>query len=166
MFSACRLSALSNCPPDARAELRGSPAHPNLRGTVDFYQHNDGVLLVAEVWGLPAPVTSCAAPIFALHIHEGGSCTGTAEDPFADAGVHYNPGLCPHPAHAGDLPPLFGNRGYAFLAVFTARFSVDEVLGRTVIVHSEPDDFKTQPAGNAGKKIGCGMIRRPGQRPR
>lgn len=165
LFSGCRFSSVSNCPPDAQAALKGSPAHHKLRGTVDFYQRKDGVLLVAEVWGLPAPVTSCAVPIFALHIHEGGSCTGTAEDPFANAGAHYNPELCPHPAHAGDLPPLFGNRGYAFLAVFTNRFSVNEVLGRTVIIHSEPDDFKTQPAGNAGDKIACGIIRSLGKRP-
>jgi Cu-Zn family superoxide dismutase len=94
-----------------------------------------------------------------MHIHEGGSCTGNAADPFADAGSHYNPEGCEHPAHAGDLPPLFSNRGTAWGAVLTDRFSVGEISGKTVIIHLNPDDFTTQPAGNSGAKIACGVIR-------
>jgi len=44
--------------------------------------------------------------------------------------------------------------------VKTDRFSVDEIIGRTVVIHSDPDDFLSQPAGNAGKKIACGEIRK------
>ena len=50
--------------------------------------------------------------------------------------------------------------GGAYLAVLTDRFSVADVLGRTVVIHSGADDFHTQPAGNAGTKIACGVIRR------
>ncbi|MCX7614928.1 MAG: superoxide dismutase family protein, partial [Clostridiales bacterium] len=67
---------------------------------------------------------------------------------------------CNHPGHAGDLPPLFGNYGHAFMAVFTGRVSVSEIIGRTVIIHASPDDFTTQPSGNSGKKIACGQIYR------
>lgn len=65
-----------------------------------------------------------------------------------------------HPKHAGDLPPLLECKGQAYLSVKTDRFTVDEIIGRTVIIHSDSDDFSTQPTGNAGRKIACGVIRR------
>lgn len=77
---------------------------------------------------------------------------------FPNAGTHYNPFECPHPYHAGDMPPLFGANGYAFLTFVTSRFTVNDIVGKTIIVHSEPDDFSTQPSGNAGEKIACGVI--------
>ena len=46
------------------------------------------------------------------------------------------------------------------MKVFTDRFCVEEIIGKTVIIHNDPDDFHTQPAGNAGKKIACGVIRK------
>ena len=94
---------------------------------------------------------------FALHIHEGGSCSG---ENFSDTGGHYNPHNEAHPRHAGDLPPLLLCGGGAYLAVLTDRFSVADVIGRTVVIHGGADDFHTQPAGNAGTKIACGVIRR------
>lgn len=145
--------------PRAFAMIRGSEAYPSIRGQVRFYQARHGVLVTADVSGLPRPDGVCTHPVFALHIHAGEACTGTAADPFADALSHYNPGNCPHPFHAGDLPPLFGNDGDAFMAVLTNRFTIEEVLGRTVILHSNRDDFTTQPAGDSGKKIACGVIR-------
>lgn len=81
-------------------------------------------------------------------------------NPFADVMTHYDPNGCGHLYHAGDLLPLFGNDGLAFCAFLTNRFPVDEVIGRTVIVHDHPDDFTTQPSGNSGTKIACGVIRR------
>lgn len=144
--------------PDAAAVLSGSAAYPALRGLVRFYQTRGGVLVVAEVRGLPAPDDPCQSPVFGFHIHGGGSCSGNEQDPFADALTHYDPDSCPHPHHAGDLPPLFGNGGTAFSAVLTDRFTVRDVLGRSVIIHSQADDFTTQPAGNAGTKIACGII--------
>lgn len=83
---------------------------------------------------------------------------GNQNDPFPLTGSHYNPDNCPHPYHAGDLPPLFGNRGIAWSAFLTNRFQVRDVLGKTVIIHASPDDFTSQPAGNSGKKIACGVI--------
>ena len=77
---------------------------------------------------------------------------------FPNARAHYNPHDCHHPYHAGDMPPLFGADGYAFLTFVTSRFTVNEIIGKTIIVHSEPDDFSTQPSGNAGEKIACGVI--------
>lgn len=153
-----QLESLLKMPPNAHATIKGSPSYPNINGMVFFYQAADGVLLLAQVRGLPQGTEPCSSNVFGFHIHEGSSCTGNSEDPFANVGSHYNPHNCPHPAHAGDLPPLFGNHGFAFMAFVTDRFSVNEVIGRTVIIHSSPDDFTTQPSGNSGKKIACGQI--------
>ena len=142
--------------PAARALLRGDAAHTALRGVVNFYAHRGGTLMIAEVRGLPHDSSPCANNIFAMHIHAGRSCSGTPA--FSDAGGHFNPGNCPHPAHAGDLPPLCGCRGYAWQAFYTDRFIVRDIIGRTIIIHSQRDDFTTQPAGDAGLRIGCGMI--------
>lgn len=144
--------------PDAHAVVRGSEAYPDICGLVRFYQTRQGVLTLAEVHGLPQGSGPCGGRVFGFHIHEGTACTGTAADPFADAGGHENPGGCDHPHHAGDLPPLFENRGTALLLFLSHRFTVREVLGKTVVVHGEPDDFTTQPSGHAGEKIACGKI--------
>lgn len=145
--------------PDARAMLSGSPKYPGISGTVSFYQTRRGVLVAAEVAGLPEAAERCGNAVFGFHIHSGGRCSGDSADPFADALAHYNPQECPHPAHAGDLPPLFSNHGDAFQVFLTDRVTVREIIGRTVIVHSQPDDFTSQPAGNAGAKIACGQIK-------
>lgn len=145
--------------PSAIARLSGSSQYPGLHGTVRFYQTNRGVIVAARIFGLPEPEGACCHPVFAFHIHSGACCTGNESYPFADAGSHYNPDNCPHPHHAGDLPPLFGSRGQALSVFLTDRFCVKDIIGRTVIIHSGPDDFTSQPAGNAGAKIACGEIR-------
>ncbi|HIU29391.1 MAG TPA: superoxide dismutase family protein [Candidatus Egerieisoma faecipullorum] len=144
--------------PDASAALRGSAAYPNLRGKVSFYQVGSKVLVTAAVEGFPNENGKCLYPVYAMHIHTGASCTGNIADPFADTGSHYNPNGCAHPYHAGDLPPLFSNKGSAWSAFVTDRFTVREIINRTVVIHERADDFKTQPSGDSGKKIACGVI--------
>ncbi len=144
--------------PHAQARVRGGQAYSRIRGRVDFYQTDLGVIVLAEVDGLPLGIEACNSPVFGFHIHEGSKCLGNAEDPFAEAGTHYNPKNCLHPYHAGDLPPLFGNNGYALQVFLSNRFTVEEIVGKTIIIHSKPDDFTTQPSGNAGDKIACGEI--------
>ncbi|MDO5546120.1 MAG: superoxide dismutase family protein [Eubacteriales bacterium] len=139
--------------PRAVAVLRGGRDYPNIRGTVKFFQRCDGVLVEAEVRGLPRTQTG----FFAFHIHEGGNCRGEG---FPNSGGHFNPGSREHPNHAGDLPPLLGDFGKAYMKVLTGRFRVEEIIGKTVILHRNPDDFHTQPSGNAGEKIACGVIQR------
>ena len=140
--------------PDAVAKIHGGEQAPCLKGSVKFYQLPGGVLVEAELTGLPSQPPS---GFFAFHIHEGGSCEGPG---FSQTGNHFNPKNEPHPLHAGDLPPLLENRGRAYLQVLTERFRVEEIVGRTVVIHSGPDDFSTQPSGNPGSKIACGVIRR------
>ena len=140
------------------ALLRGSEEYPDIRGRVLFYQLESGVLVRAEISGLPKGRGECDNPVLAFHIHEGEKCAGNEADAFADAKSHYNPKNCPHPFHAGDLPPLFSAGGRAYSVFLTDRFLVREILGKTVIVHAAPDDFMTQPSGAAGAKIACGVI--------
>lgn len=156
--NAIDLGRLLRMLPDAIAVMYGSRRYPQIYGSVRFYRTANGTLTVADVSGLPSGDGACDSPILAFHIHGGDSCTGNEEDPFANAGTHYDPNFCPHPYHAGDLPPLFSSGGKAFLAVLTDRFGIDDVVGKTVVIHSSPDDFTTQPSGNAGEKIACGVI--------
>jgi len=138
--------------PDAVAQIRGGVEVPKLSGCIRFYQQKGCVLIVAEILGLPRENET---GFFGFHIHQGESCSGTD---FSGTGSHYNPVDQVHPKHAGDLPPLMCCRGNAYLAVKTDRFTVHDIIGKTVVIHSDPDDFHTQPAGNAGKKIACGVI--------
>lgn len=117
-----------------------------VEGTVCFCQRREGVLVTARIRGLPWTDNG----FFAFHIHTDGDC-GTP-------GTHWNPGNTAHPRHAGDLPPLLDHGGRAFLQVLTDRFRVSDVVGRTVVIHGGPDDFHTQPSGNPGPMLACGVI--------
>lgn len=146
--------------PQAAASIAGSQDYPGISGAVRLYQTNAGVIVLAQVSGLPQSDIPCQERVFGFHIHAGADCGGNMDDPLADAMSHYNSNGCGHPNHAGDLPPLFGNNGLALSLFLTNRFSIDEVIGRTVIIHDHPDDFTTQPSGNSGTKIACGVLRR------
>ena len=143
----------------ASAMLCGGNGYPDIRGTALFRRRENGVLVTINVFGLPKDGGDCDNRMFAMHIHDGELCTGTDTDEFADAGTHFNPNHCLHPQHAGDLPPLFGCDRTAYCSVLTNRFALEDIIGKTLIIHDQTDDFTTQPSGNAGIKIACGVIR-------
>lgn len=126
--------------PCAVARISGSCEYPEIRGCVWFYKTEMGVLVAAEVSGLPEACGKCNSPFFGFHIHEG-HC-------------------CPHPEHAGDMPPLLADCGYALQVFLTDKYCIDDIIGRTVIIHAKLDDFTSQPSGNSGEMIACGEIRR------
>ena len=136
------------------ADIYGSEEYPQLHGRISFYRACHGSIITAEISGLPS-----ANGVYAMHIHNGTACTGNANDPFADSGTHLDLTNSEHPYHTGDLPPIFSNNGYAWSAVYTDRFTPEQVKDRTIIIHKAPDDFHTQPSGNAGVKIACGVIK-------
>ena len=142
----------------AQAIIRGNQKYPKIKGIFEFRNVKEGVLVTAKVNGLPTSHKICENRIFAVHIHQNGNCSGNMIDPFSNVGSHYNPKSCNHPEHAGDLQPLFENNGYAYYSFITNRFSIKDIIGRSVIIHDSPDDFTTQPAGNSGNKIACGII--------
>lgn len=100
-----------------------------------------------------------------FHIHEKGEC---GPDGMA-AGGHFNPTNKPHgkpgrDSHAGDLPTLAaGKDSRAKLDVTLEGITVapgpTSIVGRGLVIHADPDDFKTQPTGNSGGRIACGVIR-------
>lgn len=146
--------------PKAYALIKGSEEYAEINGTAYFFQSKKGVIVAIQISGLPISTDKCMSHIFAVHIHSGNECSGNDSDPFANAKTHYNPQNCNHPYHAGDMPPLFSCNGYAFSVFLTCRFEIDEIIGRTLIVHSDLDDFTSQPSGNSGIKIACGEIKR------
>jgi Cu-Zn family superoxide dismutase len=129
-----------------------------VEGTVWFDAAAGGVAVKARVTGL-APGTH------GFHVHEFGDCS--AAD-FASAGAHFNPTAQPHGApraaarHVGDLGNIeAGADGVATLEWKDSHLAFGGrkgILGRAVIVHVKADDLKTQPTGDAGGRLACGVI--------
>ncbi|KAB3530348.1 superoxide dismutase family protein [Alkaliphilus serpentinus] len=145
------------------AIIKGGPLAPNINGVVYFVDIPEGTQVCANVNGLPPfkPATNSSDPIgpHGFHIHEFGNCeVGDPSNPFQLAGGHWNPDNQPHGNHAGDFPVLFSNNGAARTCFFTNRFKPWEVLGKSIIIHQSPDDYRSQPAGDAGKRLACGVI--------
>lgn len=139
--------------PQVFASINGQ----GIYGMMSAYPYLDGSLVMVEVFGLPE--SQCDQGIHALHIHQGNSCIGDAQDPYKNVGPHFSLNDCPHPYHTGDLPPLFSNQGYAWQCFYTDKFAPNQIVNHTIIIHEKVDDFTSQPAGNAGKKIACGVIK-------
>lgn len=143
--------------PAAVAWVTGNNIYSELSGLVKFYDTPyDGVLVEAEVFGLPNVSTQVSSDFYAMHIHQYGNCSGS----FEKTGSHFNPTNAFHPEHAGDMIPLLGNQGYAWASFYDKRFTIDDIIGKSVVIHSRRDDFTSQPAGDSGEKIGCGVIRK------
>lgn len=136
--------------------LNGGVGHEDIKGLAAVFWLPDAVWLEAQFEGMPA------SEVFGFHIHDGAVCT--SENSFSDAGGHLD--LCgegvwcgQHPYHAGDLPPIFSDtNGSATMGVYLDRALVENFSGRTIILHSRPDNFTSQPAGNSGIRIACGIL--------
>ena len=144
--------------PEAAAKISGTKEYPEIQGMVYFFEVYGGTIVLAEIYGLPDDEWKDVGKFFGFHIHEGGRCAGE-RPPLSETGEHYNPNGMQHPFHAGDLPPLLSVDGTAWYAVYMGRFHPDDVVGKTVVIHDGSDDFQTQPSGNSGAKIACGVIR-------
>jgi Cu-Zn family superoxide dismutase len=142
---------------EATAELNPTKGN-NVKGTVTFTKEENGIKVVADIEGLKPGKHG-------FHIHEGGDCS--APDG-SSAGGHFNPFHEHHSAptdtarHAGDLGNITADKdGKAHLEWFDTLITFDgpeSIIGRSVIVHEKADDFKTQPTGNAGARLACGVI--------
>jgi len=134
-------------------------ASMNPQGTVRFVQMSDGVMVSGRITGLRP------GKEHGFHVHEAADCSG---DAMGTKG-HFNPDGSPHGKlnmgshHAGDLPALVADaNGVAEFNTKVAKLTVasgpGSVVGRGLIVHRDPDDYTTQPTGNAGPRPGCGVI--------
>ena len=137
--------------PNSIAYIKGGEDAPQLRENVKFFQKRGYVLVTATIFGMPSSETG----FYGFHIHSGTSCTEAA---FSKTGQHYDIRTSQHPQHSGDLPPLMLCNGGSYMTVATDRFTTNDIIGRTVVIHKDVDDFTTQPSGNAGTKIACGVI--------
>lgn len=147
---------LSHHTPDALAWVHGKSADPAISGLVKFYETPQGGILVeAEFFNLPEANAPDSSPYYAMHIHENGDCS----DNFSKTGEHYRLPGQEHPFHLGDLPPLLSNQGYAWTAFYDKRFNLQDILNRSLVIHSGADDFHSQPSGDSGRKIACGVIK-------
>ena len=157
LLAACQTMAPEA--PRATAQLQPTKGNKTF-GEATFEQVGDKVRVVVFVQGLKP------GQEHGLHIHEAGDCS--SGDGMSAKG-HFNPLGKPHghpggmERHAGDLPTLKANKeGRANvqvdLDIITVAPGPASIIGRGLIVHADPDDYKTQPTGNAGARIACGVI--------
>ncbi len=161
-LSILALSACATLAPGPSAVGILQPTNGNsVTGTVTFKQLGDSVLVTGTISGLKPNQEH------GFHVHEKGDCS--SGDGLSTGG-HFNPEAKGHGAHglgshhAGDLPSLKADASGKAEVNFTSKTisvvpGVTQIVGRGLIVHRDPDDFKTQPTGNAGPRLACAVIK-------
>jgi Cu-Zn family superoxide dismutase len=153
-------SADSPAPLGAVAVAELQPTKGNtVAGTVSFRQQGDRLLVVARVHGLKPNQEQ------GFHVHEKGDCSSADA---TSAGGHMNPDGHPHGPqsgmhHAGDLPALKADASGVAVSRFELKGQLQGLgpsayLGKAVVVHADADDYATQPTGNSGARVACGVI--------
>ncbi len=146
--------------PRAVAELQSTTGN-TAAGTVSFVQREGKVLVSGEIRGLKPGAEH------GFHVHEKGDCSSGDG---MSAGGHFNPTGQQHGSHAdmahhtGDLPSLkadaSGNAKFSFESkTITVGSGMTDIVGKGLIVHRDPDDYKTQPTGNSGPRLACAVIK-------
>ena len=164
VLSLIAAAALAGCAavssgPTATATLEPTRGNTTT-GTVKFVQSGDVVKVSGEVRGLKPGAEH------GFHIHEKGDCSSGDG---MSAGGHFNPGGKPHghhgagEHHTGDLPSLRADANGVATFSFESRTirvgsTAEDIVGKGLIVHRDPDDYKTQPTGNAGPRLACAVI--------
>ncbi len=128
-------------------------------GSVQFSQEGDKVLVIATVHDL------VPNSVHGFHVHATGDCSSGDG---MSAGGHFNPDDRPHgapdaPHHAGDMPQLKADANGVASSTFVLRgvsvsAGAHSIVGKGLIVHQGPDDYTTQPTGNSGARIACGVV--------
>ena len=161
LTTAVLLGACASTPSGPRATAQLQPTTGNATsGSVSFIQKGNKVLVSGEIRGLKPNAEH------GFHVHEKGDCSSGDG---LSAGGHFNPTGAPHGAHGmgmhhtGDLPSLKADAGgiarFNFESGSLAVGSgVTDIVGKGLIVHRDPDDYKTQPTGNAGPRLACAII--------
>jgi superoxide dismutase, Cu-Zn family len=149
--------------PNAAVALKPASGS-QVSGTAWLVQEGDHVVVQARVSGL-APNRE-----HGFHVHEKGDCSSPDA---SSAGEHFNPTHKPHgsPAtdhHAGDLPSLKADASGNAVTSFELKgvllgSGATDLMGKALVVHADPDDYTSQPSGNSGKRIACGVIATPAQ---
>lgn len=151
-------AASAPAPTRAQAVLKTGSGE-KVKGIIHFTEENGSVKIESMVEGLKSGPHG-------FHIHEVGDCS---KSDFASAGPHFSVTSTQHgsldskPRHEGDLGNLMANskgvaKSTATVKGITLRSGPNGILGRAVIIHKDKDDFKSQPAGNSGARLACGII--------
>lgn len=148
----------------AKAELFQTADSAKTMGTAKFYDAGNGQITMDLQINYPERADS----VVAVHFHEHGDCGNKGENTHG----HWNPTNENHgkwgtaPFHSGDIGNIqLDNKGIGSVSVTTDRWSIadtakNSIIGRGIIVHGGTDDYKTQPTGNSGPRVGCGVIRK------
>lgn len=161
VLAGCQMMPSGSGSNQARATL-DAKSGSSVAGQVNFQESKDTLHATARFTGLKPNSEH------GFHIHEKGDCSAADA---TSAGGHFNPDGQAHghyaqaKRHAGDLPNLVANeKGEASASFDVTGLRLDEgkhgILNRAVVVHAGPDDYKSQPAGNSGGRIACGVIRK------
>jgi Cu-Zn family superoxide dismutase len=152
----------SAAPPDGETEKAIAVLHPtegsSTRGIVTFTREENGIRIHAEVSGL-------TGEMHGFHVHEFGDCS--APDA-TSAGDHFNPTDMPHAGpdaekrHAGDFGNIEADKSgkgvYDRIDTHISFSGPESIIGRAVVVHEKRDDLTSQPSGDAGSRIACGVV--------
>lgn len=151
--------------PDTSAQamtvsLQGDPADTDFAGSVSITPEGSGVRIVADISGVDKDGKH------GIHVHENGMCDhqGEGGKHFTSAGGHFNPAgtehACPptDPRHAGDLGNIDVSGGKGHLELSVTNLTADQLNGKAIILHAGEDDCKTQPTGNSGDRLACGVV--------
>lgn len=144
-------------PTKAQAVLKPAPGY-KVKGIVHFTTENNSTKIETNIEGLKAGPHG-------FHIHEVGDCS---KPDFSSAGGHFNPTAANHgdahgdKRHAGDLGNIIADTKKKAKTSMTAEglsmSGANSIIGKAVVIHKDKDDLKSQPAGNSGARIACGVI--------
>lgn len=140
--------------------LHGASTDTDFTGTVTITPEGSGVRIVADVSGVDTD------GLHGIHVHENGLCDheGEGGKHFTSAGGHLNPAgvehACPptDPRHAGDLGNIEVTGGTGHLELTATNLTFEQISGKALILHAGDDDCKTQPTGDAGDRLACGVV--------
>ncbi|MDB6063459.1 MAG: superoxide dismutase [Verrucomicrobiaceae bacterium] len=164
LLAVCAVATLAGCtmassPARLAAQATLAPTQGNAaNGTVVFSEHDGKVLVEGDIKDL-------TPGLHGFHIHEKGDCSAADG---TSAGGHFNPTGAQHGSptsgahHVGDMPMLIADaNGRAKLHVELESLALQgdtSIIGKAVIIHANADDFQTQPTGNSGGRVACGVI--------
>jgi len=173
LVAALLLAACASTPPSgstatstmSSARVALAPASGSLvSGSLSLVPMGDGVHITGDIGGLAPNSTH------GFHIHEKGDCSAADA---SSAGGHFNPTAQPHGRASGPHHHLGDNDNLAadangvahvdahFAGVVLGGGGANDIMGKAVVVHASPDDYSSQPSGNAGARIACGVITAP-----